>query len=83
MQITHRTLQSIHKATGSGPSSTNQGKQGFTGGAFSLTPQLPPLPLSLPESPAYTSCLVSDQPAFYYTNQSNTSPHSGQISHDT
>lgn len=42
MQLTRRTLQSIHKAMGSGPSSTNQGKQGFTGGAFSLTPQLPP-----------------------------------------
>lgn len=56
MHLTRRTLQSVHKAMGSGPSSTNQGKQGFTftGGAsshtsitsnfLSLCREVPPIP---------------------------------------
>ena len=44
----------------------------LTGNSAFLLPKV----LSLPRSPAYTSCLAIDRSAFYYTNHSNAHSHS-------
>lgn len=40
------------------------------------------LPLSVPRSPAYISCLPIDHSDLYYANYSNRFPHSLQVSHN-